>query len=65
MNLGALVTDVPAELVAVKSFVTGIEKLVTDAKAAGLGTVLVTDIEGLVPDAETVVKDTDKVITDL
>lgn len=64
-NFGALITDVPAELVAVQGFVTGIEKLVTDAKASGLSTVAISDIEALVPDAETVVKDTEKVITDL
>jgi hypothetical protein len=64
-NLAALITDVPAELVAVQGFVTGIEKLVADAKSAGLSTVAISDIEALVPDAETVVKDTEKVITDL
>ena len=65
MNLEALVTDVPAELVAVKTFVAGIEKLVTDAKAAGFTTIVIADIEALAPDAEGVVADTDKVITDL
>jgi hypothetical protein len=64
-NFAKLVEDVPAELTAVTGFVTGIEKLISDSKAAGLSTVTISDIESLVPDAETVIKDTEAVIGDL
>ena len=64
-NFGALIVDVPTELTAVTGFVKGIEKLVSDAKASGLSTVTISDIEALAPDGETVLTDTEKVVTDL
>ena len=64
-NFAALLTDVPAEAKAVESFVTGVEKLVTDAKASGLSTVAITDVEALLPEGEAVITDGEKVITDL
>jgi hypothetical protein len=64
-NFGALITDLPAEATAVGAFVNGIEKLVTDAKASGLSTVAISDIEALGPEGEAVVQDTEKIIGDL
>lgn len=64
-NFGKLIEDVPAEMAAVKTFVEGVEKLVTDAKASGLSTIAIDDVEALVPEAETVIKDGETVVTDL
>ena len=64
-NFAKLLTDVPAELTAVQAFVKGIEKCVSDAKASGLSTVEISDIEALAPEGETVVQDTENIINDL
>ena len=65
MNISKLVTDLPAEASAVGAFVTGVDKLVTDAKTAGLTSVAISDIEALVPEGEAVIEDTKAVVTDL
>jgi hypothetical protein len=65
VNFGKLLEDLPAEESAVGTFVTGIEKLVADAKGAGGATVAIADIEALVPVGETVVQDTEAVAKDL
>lgn len=64
-NFTKLLTDVPAEATAVKTFVEGVEKLVTDAKAAGLSTVAISDVEALVPEGEAVIQDGENIATDI
>jgi hypothetical protein len=64
-NFAALLTDVPAEAKAVESFVTGVEKLVTDAKTAGLSAIAIADVEALLPEGEAVITDGEKIATDL
>lgn len=65
MNIAKLITDLPAEATAVGTFVQGVDKLVTDAKASGLSTIAITDIEALVPEGDAVVDDTKAVVQDL
>ena len=65
VNFGKLLTDIPSELTAVRSFVTGVEKLVADAKAGGLDTVTIADVEALIPEAETVIKDGEEIAGDV
>lgn len=65
LNIAGLVSALPAEASAVGAFVTGVDKLVTDAKASGLSTVAITDIEALVPEGDAVIEDTKAVINDL
>ena len=64
-NFTKLLTDVPAEATAVKTFVEGVEKLVTDAKAVGLSTVAISDVEALVPEGEAVIQDGENIATDI
>ena len=61
VNFGALLTDVPAEAKLVGEFVTGVQKLVTDAKAAGLTSVAIADVEALVPEGEAIVTEGEKI----
>lgn len=84
MNLTTLLTDVPAETTAVVTlvknpalvtFVQGMETLINDARDKGLSTILIADVEALVPapgavatleaEVETVVADGKKVVADL
>lgn len=83
-NFAALLTDVPAEVGAVETlvknpslvtFVTGLDKLITDAKANGLSTIVIADVEALIPapgavttleaEGEAVIADGEKIATDL
>ena len=64
-NFEKLIEDVPAELTAVNTFIAGVEKLVTDAKASGLSTITIGDVEALVPDAETVIRAGEAIVADL
>lgn len=64
-NLAALVTDVPAEIKATLAFVAGVQKLVSDAKAQGLTSVAISDVEALVPEGELVFQDGEKVVADI
>lgn len=65
MNVSKLLTDVPAELTAVTTFVKGVESAVNDAKAQGLDSVSISAIEALVPEGETLATDTENIVKDL
>lgn len=64
-NFAKLIADVPAEVSAVGKFVAGVEKLITDAKASGLSTLAISDVEALVPDGEVVIQDGEAIASDL
>jgi hypothetical protein len=79
LNLTNLPADLEAEGHAIESTIapaeaawTGVQKLIADAKAQGLTTVTIADLEALAPDAtalvgdvETDIKDGEKVVGDL
>lgn len=65
LNLASLPADVAAEVGALQTVVTDIQKAVSDAKSQGLTSVTIADIEAILPAAETVVADTEKLVGDV
>jgi hypothetical protein len=65
MNITGLIGDVEAEVTAATTFIKGVEKLVTDAKAQGLTSVTITDLEALVPEVEAAFADGEKIATNI
>jgi hypothetical protein len=65
INLAALPGDISTEVAAIEKTVAGVTKLVADAKAQGLTSVTIADLEALLPDAEAVVTDSEKLIADV
>jgi hypothetical protein len=66
LNLTQLVADATAEVQKVEAVVTGVEKLISDAKAGGSLTVDVADVEALIAPITGVVQEAEQIIkTDL
>jgi hypothetical protein len=65
LNLTALPGDISTEVAAIEKIVAGVTKLVADAKAQGLTSVTIADLEALLPDAEAAVTGAEKVAADL
>jgi hypothetical protein len=65
LNIAALPADVAAEVGALQTVVAAIQKAVADAKSQGLTSVTISDIEAVLPAAQTVVTDTEKLVGDV